>query len=95
VDQAREVFSKAVTRLRQLCVLSFGLFENGDVRVGVFPESEEILVGSAALGGVALHRVGASQLEMSQSADRFIQHNATMVEDFLELCRRFGAPMCG
>jgi hypothetical protein len=31
--------------LVQLCVLRLGFVEDGDVRVGVFPEGEEVLVG--------------------------------------------------
>jgi hypothetical protein len=30
----------------QPCVLGFGFFQDGDVGVGVFPEREEIFVGS-------------------------------------------------
>jgi len=40
-------------KLLQLRVLGFGFLEDGDVGVGVFPESKEILIGSAALGIVA------------------------------------------
>jgi hypothetical protein len=36
---------KADKRLLQLRVLRFGLFQDGDVGVGVFPECDEILVG--------------------------------------------------
>jgi hypothetical protein len=41
-------------------VLSLGLFQDGDVGVGVFPEGEEILIRRLSLGGVALHGVGAA-----------------------------------
>jgi hypothetical protein len=33
------------TLLLQLCVLGFGFFVDGGVRVGVFPEGQEIFVG--------------------------------------------------
>src|ERR1700719_1285295 len=78
-----------MTELMQLCVFSFCFFEDGDVWIGVFPQGKKILIRGAALGSVALHRVGAAQLEMGQRADRFIQNNASMVEDFLKLCCRF------
>ncbi len=85
--------SKPVTELLQLRVLRLGLLKDRNVRVGVLPEREESLVGGAALGSVALHRVGAAQLEVSQRADRFIQDDAPMVEDFLKLWLRHpGAP---
>jgi len=41
-------------RLLQLRIFCFGLLEDGDVGVGVFPEGEEIVVGGGGLGGVAL-----------------------------------------
>lgn len=34
----------------QLGVFRFGLLQDGDVGVGLFPESEEVLVGSLCLG---------------------------------------------
>jgi hypothetical protein len=38
-------------------------------------------------GPVALHRKGAPQLEMCQRADGLVEDDASMIEDFLELCR--------
>ena len=66
-----------------------------NVGIGVFPQGKKILIRGAGFGGVALHRIGAPQLEMGQRADRFIQNDAAMVEDFLKLCCRFAALMCG
>ncbi len=45
------------TALVELSVFGLGLFEDGDVRVGVFPEGEEILVGGAGFGkgGIGVH----------------------------------------
>lgn len=37
-----------------------GHYKDGDAGAGVFPEREEILLRNAALGGVALKRIGAS-----------------------------------
>jgi hypothetical protein len=51
-------------KLLQLRILGFGGDQDGDVRVAVFPEREEILIGRLGLGGVALHRVGAGEAEM-------------------------------
>ena len=42
-------------KLLQLREFRLGLLEDGNVRVGVFPEREEILIGRLGLGGVALH----------------------------------------
>jgi hypothetical protein len=44
--------------LLQLRVLRLGLFQDGDVGVGVFPQGQEILVSSAGLAGVALQCIG-------------------------------------
>jgi hypothetical protein len=45
-------------KLRELC---FGLFEDGDVGIGVFPEAEEILIGDFGFYAIADKGVGASQ----------------------------------
>src|SRR5438034_59848 len=59
--------------------------QNGDVRVGVLPQREEFLIGSTGFGGVALHSIGSAELEMRQCADRFVENDSAMVENFLEL----------
>src|SRR5437868_6349016 len=87
--------SKPSTELLQLRVLRLGLFQDRDVRVGVFPQRQKILVGGAGFGGVALQGIGAAQLEMRQSADGFVEHNPAMVEDSLKLCCCFFALVCG
>jgi hypothetical protein len=43
--------------LFRLCVLGFCGDEDGDVRLGVFPEREEILIGSLGLDAVALQDI--------------------------------------
>ena len=53
-------------QLLQLHVLGLGLLQDGDVRVGVFPQREEILIRGAGFGGVAGHRVGAGQAEAGE-----------------------------
>ena len=54
----------------QLRVLRFRSDEDGNVRVGVFPQREEILIGRLGFGGVALHRVCAGHSEMRQRSRR-------------------------
>src|SRR5690348_6759589 len=73
------------TLLLQLRVLRLGLLQDGDVGVGVSPEGEEIVVGVAALGNITGRSRGASEAQVGERADRFVEHNAAMVEDFLEL----------
>ena len=61
-------YERKPPQLLQLRVLRFRSDEDGDVRVGVFPEREEILIGRLGLGGVALHGVGSADLEMGECA---------------------------
>jgi hypothetical protein len=72
-------------RSLQLRVLGFGLLQDGDVGVGAFPQREEILIGGASFGRVALHGIGSADLEMRECSDGFVEHDSAMVEDFLEL----------
>ncbi len=83
------IFSKPVTELLQLRVLCLGLLKDWNIWIGVFPQRQKFLVRRATLGIIALERVGATQLEMRQRPDGFIQNDAAMIEDFLKLCRRF------
>src|ERR1700704_3437534 len=59
-------------QLLQLRVLRFGLLQDRNVRISVFPEGEEILIRGAGFGGVPGDGVGATQLEMRQCADGYI-----------------------
>jgi hypothetical protein len=62
-------------------------------RVGVFPEDKEIVIrcasfraspiGVRSLQGLCFNRIGASESEMRQGADGFVQYSARMVEDLL------------
>jgi hypothetical protein len=47
-------FKDLALELLYLCVFRLGLLQDGDVGVGVFPEREEILIGGAGFGCVAL-----------------------------------------
>ena len=48
--------------LLQLCVLRLGLLQDGDVGVGVFPDSEEILVGLASHRRIACNGKSTPEL---------------------------------
>src|SRR5262249_16256999 len=52
-------------KLLQLRVLRLGFLQDGNVRVGVFPKGEEILISGAGLCRIALRGVGAREAEMS------------------------------
>src|SRR5271167_1920078 len=79
----------------QFRVLRFRCDEDGNIRIGVLPEREEILIRGAGLGGVALHGVGSADLDMRQCSDGFVHHNPAMVKDFLEFGGGFAALMRG
>ena len=53
VDAPKLVMASSV-RLLQLRVLGSGRNQDGDIRVGVFPEREEIVISSPGFRGVAL-----------------------------------------
>src|SRR5208337_83571 len=74
--------------LLQLRVLCLGLLQDGNVRVGVFPEREEIFVGGFCFGRVALQGVSARQSEASQRAPRKVPHQSSVVNEFLKFCCR-------
>jgi hypothetical protein len=71
--------------LLQLRVLGFGLLQDGDIGVGVFPEGKEILVARSGLDDFSLHGMSASEAEMRQCADGFVGHNSPPINDALEL----------
>jgi hypothetical protein len=50
--------------LLELSVFRFGLLENREFGVGVFPEVEEIFIGASRFTNFPLHRIGSSQLKM-------------------------------
>ncbi len=87
LDAAQDLMKLRVLRLRGN--------QDGDVRVGVFPECEEILIGSLGFDGVALHSIGSADLEMRECSDGSVEHNSAMVEDFLKLSGGFSALIGG
>ena len=50
----------AAAWLVQLLVLGFCLFQDGQIRIGIFPGGEEVLVGGLSCCGVALQGVGSA-----------------------------------
>jgi hypothetical protein len=91
-DRGRTQFSDGKEpKLLQLRVLRFRSDEDRNIRVGIFPEREEILIGRLGLGGVALHGIGPADLEMRECVDGFVRDHSAMVEDFLEFCCGFAA----
>jgi hypothetical protein len=54
---------KDLFQLLQLRILRFGFLQDGDVRVGVFPEDKKIQISRTGFGGVMLYGIGASHTE--------------------------------
>src|SRR5437868_446461 len=77
----------------ELRVFDFGLFQDADIGVGVFPEREKILICSASLGGLTLQDISAGKAEVRERSDGLVQHNSAVVENFLKLRRSFAALM--
>src|SRR5206468_3347182 len=71
-----------------------GLFDNGDVRVGILPEREEIRIGVFGLGYVARNNVRSTHLQVRQDAYRIGGNDASMIENFLEFRRGLLATPC-
>ena len=67
-------------RLLQLRVLGLGLLQDGDVRVGVFPKCQEILICGAGFGGVALQHVGAGEAEAGEGGEGIICDDGAVVD---------------
>src|ERR1039457_6455927 len=82
-------------RLLQLRVLGFGFLQDRDFGVGVFPEGEEIFVGSErtdasgvgirSLRGSRLQGIGASHAQMRQCSRPAVPDDAAVVDDLLTL----------
>src|SRR5436853_3604537 len=83
------------TALGSLTLLQFFMFlmrggQDGNRRVGVFPEREEILIGSARFSCVALVCGCARDAELSQRIQRREWIPATMIDDGLKFLRGRG-----
>ena len=53
-------------RSLKFCVLCLGLLEDWDIRVGVFPQDKEFLIGGAGFVALALQRVRSRETEMGE-----------------------------
>src|SRR2546422_9961088 len=79
----------SVTLLQLFVFLTCG-DENGDRAVGVFPQREEILIGSAGFRCVAFVRGCSRHAKLSQWIQRREWIPATMVDDGLKFFRGCG-----
>jgi hypothetical protein len=99
IEHYQEPGQSSVDRC-QLRILRLGLFQDRDVRIGVFPKGEEAFVSveRPKAGGIGirvrafrLQGIGTSQAQTSQSSRPAIPYHTAVVEDFLKLgCRQRG-----
>jgi hypothetical protein len=69
-NRRTESLSRTPRLLLQLRVLNFGLLQDGNIGVGVFPEVQEVLIGRLGLRGVMLHGISPSQFQACERAER-------------------------
>lgn len=70
------------------------MFEHRQVRVGILPEGEEILIRVPGLARVAGDNVCSAELQVRQGADRIGGDDTTVIEDFLKFRRGLPAASC-
>src|SRR5664279_6545901 len=71
----------ASRKLLQRGVLGFGLLQDGDIRVSVFPERQEVLICGTGFDRVALHSVSASEAETGQRSPGEVHHHSPVVDE--------------
>jgi hypothetical protein len=79
---------KGCIQLLQLRVFRFCFLQDGNIRIGVFPRGEEILVGGFRRRGVSLQGISAPQAQMRKRVFVGGGVSAAMVENLLIFGRR-------
>jgi hypothetical protein len=64
----------------QLRGLRLGLFQDGDVGVGLFPDRQEVLISRLGFGGVARGGIGAGDAEPGERVKRAVLHDNAGIE---------------
>src|SRR5258708_34164825 len=82
-------------RGRQPRIFPLCLPEDRDITIGVFPQSQEILVSFPGLWSVSGHRQRFSEFPASQRANWITADNAAVIEDLLEFHGGFAALVLG
>ena len=75
----------ARARLLHFLLLCLGFFQDGNVGVGIFPEGEEILVGSFRFGGATRYGMRTGNSPMGQCAGSAVPHHAPVIKNFLQV----------
>ena len=79
--------------LLELRIFRLSLLQNGDFRIGILPQREEILISGFCLCCVSGQNIGSPQLQARQNSDRIASHDSPMIDNLLELRAGFGALM--
>ena len=78
----------------QFSVLRLCFFQDRNVRVRVFPESEEISVSGFGFRGVTGQCVSTAKAQVRERADEFIKHDTAVVQSLLKLTGGGGSIFC-
>jgi len=81
--------------LVEIRVFGLGLLQNGNVRVRIFPERKEILIGGFRFDLITLQCVSPAELQVCQSANRIANNESSMIENLLEFRSGLDALMRG
>jgi hypothetical protein len=76
-----------ISQLRQFGGLGPGFLHNRNIRIGILPESEEILVRGGRFRAVSGSGQSSGELETRHWSHRIVQHDSRMVKNFLKLSR--------
>src|SRR6185436_3292680 len=69
----------------------FGLNQNRNVRIGIFPNAEKLFIGLTRFSPIARECVSARESQIREREKFRPQNDAAVAEDFLKLRRGFGA----
>src|SRR5215470_12268549 len=75
--------------LAKLCRFRLRLLQERNVRVGLLPERQKVLVSGPCARSVSARGQRPCQLEPGKGADGILQDDPTMADDLLKLDRRF------
>src|SRR5215472_5220694 len=75
----------------QLRILRLRLLQDGNVRISILPQRQEILIRRAGFGSVALQLVSAGEAETCQCAPSKVHDQSPVVNELLKFCSRLVA----
>src|SRR5690242_8148121 len=78
----------------QLRVFRLGLLQDGNVGVGVFPQSEEVLVGTATFAQITVDRISTGESQMCEGILRGYGRIVSVINDVPKLACRVSSLLC-